>query len=199
MFQSGNNTFLFNYINISGEMWYLSTCEEICRELFPTKGTVNQFLFSKVVCLHLALSTLSWAPHRLAIEYISYSSGVEALWLVVRFIWPLANQFSSFSSISVHASLLPIQPHSHSTLLPPPAVSAVQISPADSCKSQTCQQSPAWLPALTLHKTRPWQAEKAPLCPFFPEQATTHAFPHSLSLLPCFSPMNNKLHRQQWG
>lgn len=28
-------------------------------------------------------------------------------------------------------------------LLPPPADSAVQISPADSCKSQTCQQSPA--------------------------------------------------------
>ena len=106
---------------------------------------------------------------------MSYSSGVEALRLVLRFIWPLVSQFSSFSSISVHASLLPVQPHSHSTLFPPPAVSAVQISPADSCKSQTCQQSPAWLPALTLHRTRPWQAEKAPLCPFFPEQALSAA------------------------
>lgn len=110
---------------------------------------------------------------------MSYSSGVKAL--AFRFIWSLVSLFSSFSSISDHASLLPIQPHSHSALLPPPAVSAVQISPADSCKSQTCQQSLAWLPALTLHRTRPWQAEKTPLCPSFPERATAHVFPHSLS------------------
>lgn len=75
-----------------------------------------------------------------------------------RELWPLLSQFSSVPSISVHAPVLGDKPHSRATLLPPPAVSALQISPADNCKSQTCQQSPAWLPALTLHRTWPLQA-----------------------------------------